>query len=220
MFRDRDHAGRQLARLLRRYEGHDTVVLGIPRGGVPVACALAQELRVPLDIVAVRKLPIPFDPEAGFGAVSPEGAVVLNEELVRRIRIGPDEIQRIVAEVLREVQRREREYRRGREPVPLEGRTAFIVDDGLASGYTMLAAIDSALARGAGSVAVAVPCASSSAVDRIRKRASEVYCIARSDEPVFAVASFYDAFPDLTDDDVRSYLDRAARDIEERQNHN
>ena len=210
MFRDRDDAGRQLARLLRPYEGQDAVVLGIPRGGVPVAHAVARELRAPLDIVAVRKLPIPFDPEAGFGAVSPEGAVVLNDDLVRRTRLAPDEVRAISADVAREVRRREREYRRGREALSVKDRPALVVDDGLASGYTMLAAIGSVLARGASKVAVAVPCASASALDLVMRRAGEVYCIVRSEEPVFAVASFYDAFPDLTDDEVRGHLDRAA----------
>ncbi len=209
MFRDREQAGRQLAVLLRRFEGHDVVVLGIPRGGVPVAYGVAQGLRAPLDIVVVRKLQIPFDPEAGFGAVNVEGTVILNDELVHRIPLDADDVRRITAEVLEEVVRRERAYRRGRGPVPLKGKTVFVVDDGLASGYTMLAAVGSALGRGAARVAVAVPCASSRAFALVSKRTGDVYCIARSDEPVFAVASFYESFPDLTDDEVLDYLDRA-----------
>ncbi len=209
VFRSREEAGRALARLLRRFEGHGIVVLGIPRGGVPVGYALARELRAPLDLVAVRKLPLPMEPEAGFGAVTSEGGVVLNENLVRRSGLEPDEIQAIVDEVRREVRRREREYLRGREPVPLRGRTAVVVDDGLATGYTMLAAIGSILGRGAREVVVAVPCASASALALVSSRVGEVYCLTRSDGPVFAVASFYDEFPDLTDDEVRAYIDRA-----------
>jgi len=212
MFRDREQAGVELAKLLRSFEGRDVAVLGIPRGGVPVAYAMARGLRAPLDIVTVRKLQIPFDPEAGFGAVTPEGNVVLNDELVKRIHLEPDDVRKISAEVLEEVRRREREYRRGREPVDLKGRTVFVVDDGLASGYTMLAAVSSVLGRGATKVAVAVPCASSRAFSLVSRQAGDVYCIVRSDEPVFAVASFYESFPDLKDDEVRAYLDRARKE--------
>ncbi len=212
MFRDREQAGTELAKLLRSFEGRDVAVLGIPRGGVPVAYAMARALRAPLDIVTVRKLQVPSDPEAGFGAVTPEGDVVLNDELVERIRLGPDDVRKISAEVLEEVRRREREYRRGREPVDLKGRTALVVDDGLASGYTMLAAVSSVLGRGANKVAVAVPCASSRAFSLVSRQAGDVYCIVRSDEPAFAVASFYESFPDLKDDEVRAYLDRARKE--------
>lgn len=220
MFKDREQAGQQLGRLLRSFEGHDVAILGIPRGGVPVAYGVARELKAPLDVVAVRKLQIPFDPEAGFGAVTAEGNVVLNDELVRRIHLEPDDVRKISAEVLEEVQRREREYRRGLEPVSLKGRIAFVVDDGLASGYTMLAAVSSVLGRGAEKVAVAVPCASSRAFSLVNRRAGDVYCIVRSDEPVFAVASFYESFPDLTDDEVRAYLERAASTAAGAWNHN
>ncbi len=209
MFKDREQAGLQLAKLLRRFEGRDVAVLGVPRGGIPVAYSLARELKAPLDIVTVRKLQVPFDPEAGFGAVTAEGNVVLNDELVRRIHLEPDDVRRISDEVLEEVRRREREYRRGRAPLDLKGRMVFVVDDGLASGYTMLAAVQSVLGRGAEKVAVAVPCASSRAFSLVTRRTGDVYCIVRSDEPVFAVASFYESFPEMEDDEVRAYLDRA-----------
>lgn len=210
MFRNRETAGRALFGLLQKYQGHDVVVLGIPRGGVAVGFALARELHAPLDIVTVRKLPLPQQAEAGFGAIGVDGGVVLNEALVRRFRLTQREVDAIVVDVRREVERREQEYRQGRAPLSLNGKVSIVVDDGLASGYTMLAAIGSVLARGPKRIAIAVPCASAEALGIVRSRAQELYCIARSDEPVFAVASFYDEFPEMTDDEVRAYLERAS----------
>jgi len=140
LFRDRLDAGRKLAERLIGLAGEDSIVLAVPRGGVPIGSAIAQRLACPLDLIIPRKLPIPANPEAGFGAVMGDGTIVLNEPLVRGLKLTKGEIDAIVAEVSAEVRRREQEYR-GRTPPPLlSGKQVILVDDGLASGYTMIAA--------------------------------------------------------------------------------
>jgi putative phosphoribosyl transferase len=157
IFKDRHDAGRQLAERLLLYRCN-AVVLAIPRGGVPVGYEVSRGLDVPLDIIVPRKLPIPSDPEAGFGAVAPDGTVVLNEALMWYLGLSTEEIERIIGEVLGEVRRRIREYR-GDRPLPrLSGKNVIVVDDGLASGYTMIAAVRALRKERPRRVIVAVPC--------------------------------------------------------------
>ncbi len=210
MFKDRENAGKMLSRVLKRYEGANAAILAVPRGGVPVGFSVSQELHVPLDVVIPRKLPIPEDPEAGFGAVTADGTVVLNEKLVSQLNLPPKTIDAIIREIRREVERREAVYRQAGPRVDLGGRTVILVDDGLASGFTMLAAIESAKRGGPKRVAVAIPCSPSRSIDLVTPRVDEVYCLIRSEEPIFAVASYYEDFPDLTDEQVVDYLRRAA----------
>jgi putative phosphoribosyl transferase len=209
VFRDREHAGELLSRILMKYQGVHAAVVGVPRGGVPVGFAVARNLQIPLDVVTPRKLPIPEEPEAGFGAVTADGTIVLNERLVAQIALPGKIIDAIVKEVRREVERREDIYRRAGPRVNLDGRTVILVDDGLASGYTMLAAIKSVRNRGPRKVVVAIPCSPTRSIDLVTPHADEVYCLIRSDEPIFAVASYYEDFSDLSDDQVLDYLRRA-----------
>ena len=205
IYGDRHDAGKKLAERLLQYR-HDAIVLGIPRGGVPIGYEVAKRLEVPLDLIIPRKLPLPSDPEAGFGAVAPDGTVVLNESLVAYFGLSTEEIERIVAEVLGEVRRRVREYR-GKKPFPeLKGRNVIIVDDGLASGYTMIAAVRAIKNKRPKKVIVAVPCSPGSSVERLEKEADEVLSLAIQPHGPFAVASFYEKFPDMKDEEVKSLL--------------
>ena len=205
LFRTREEAGKFLAEKLKRYKNRkDVIILAIPRGGVPVAYSIAKALNLKFDLIIPRKLPIPFDPEAGFGAVI-NNTIVLNEELLERIHLSKNEINNIIKEVREEIKRRNKEYRK-RKPFPnLKNKTVILVDDGLASGYTMLAAVRD-IKKTAKKVIVAVPTASLSAFNKVKKEA-DVISLQVSNERIFAVASFYMSFPDLADKEVINYLE-------------
>ncbi len=204
MITSRKEAGMLLSKKLARFKGKNVIVLAIPRGGVPVAYSVAKELDAKLDLIIPRKLPIPYEPEAGFGAVI-NSTVVLNKKLLAALDLTHKEITKIIKDVQKEVKRRIKKYR-GKKPFPnLKGKTVIIVDDGLASGYTMLAAIKY-IKEKAKKVVVAIPVASLSAAIEVKPKADEFICLMLSSEPVFAVASFYKDFPDLTDEEVISYL--------------
>jgi len=205
LFRDRRDAGRQLAERLAGYKGQRPLVLAIPRGGVPVGCEIARRLQAPLDLIIPRKLPIPYNPEAGFGAVTADGTVVLNDEMARSLGLSPEEIESIAMAVRDEVQRRERLYRQGPPPDPA-GRTVIVTDDGLATGYTMIAAVRMIKKGRPRKVIVAVPVSPRSSVERLQREADEVVCLHEQTCGPFAVASFYDSFPDLSDGEVLAYL--------------
>jgi len=206
LFRDRLDAGRKLAERLIGLAGEDSIVLAVPRGGVPIGSAIAQRLACPLDLIIPRKLPIPANPEAGFGAVMGDGTIVLNEPLVRGLKLTKGEIDAIVAEVSAEVRRREQEYR-GRTPPPLlSGKQVILVDDGLASGYTMIAAAQSVRRQSPRKVIVAVPVSPVSSIQRVRPFVDDLVCLIAKQTWSFAVASFYRDFADLTDDEVRAYI--------------
>jgi putative phosphoribosyl transferase len=158
-----------------------------------------------MDLTIPRKLPIPYNPEAGFGAVTPDGTVVLNDEMVRYLGLSKEEIDSIVMAVLDEVQRRVKVYR-DRAPLSPAGKTVIITDDGLATGYTMIAAVRDVKKNGPRKVIVAVPCSPRSSVERLSREADEVVCLYEQAAGPFAVASFYDHFPDLTDGQVLALL--------------
>ena len=207
-FRDRRDAGRHLAERLAIYDG-GAIVLAIPRGGVPVGYEISRKIGAPMDLIIPRKLPIPSEPEAGFGAVAPDGTVVLNEGMVRYLGLSQKEIDQISMSVLSEVRRRVREYR-GERPLPdLKNKTVIVVDDGLASGYTMIAAVRAIKKSRPKKVIVAVPCSPASSVERLKQEADEVVCLFEQQHGSFAVASYYENFPDLTDDEVKSLINEA-----------
>lgn len=208
IFRDRRDAGRRLAERLLIYR-HNAIVLAIPRGGVPVGYEVARRLEVPLDLIIPRKLPIPSDPEAGFGAIAPDGTIVLNERLVAYCGLSVGDIERISKEVLAEIRRRAREYR-GDRPLPdLKNKNVIVVDDGLASGYTMIAAVRAVMREHPKRVIVAVPCSPESSVERLEKEVDEVVSLAVQPYGPFAVASYYESFPDLSDEEVISLINQA-----------
>jgi predicted phosphoribosyltransferase len=199
-YRDRRHAGANLARLLRQYADRgDVTVCGLPRGGVPVAAAVARALHAPLDLLVVRKLGVPSAPEVAFGAVGPNGVLVLNEPIARRI--APVLRDGVIRRERAELARREARYRSGRAPLALLGRTAVLVDDGLATGATARAAVSVAHRVGAARVVVAAPVGSVQAVRLLARTADEVICPVAPD-PFDAVSRYYDDFAEVTDLDV------------------
>jgi putative phosphoribosyl transferase len=206
-FRDRTDAGHQLAgRLAGRIHG-DVVVLGLPRGGVPVAARVARTLDAPLDVIIVRKLGVPFHREYAMGAIGEQGVRVLDESVLDELQIGEDQVAAVEAEERAELERRARRYRRGQSGVSLEGRTAVIVDDGMATGSTAIAACRVARLLGAGRVVLAVPVASSSAVEELRDVADEVVCL--HIPPQFrAVGEWYEDFAQTSDAEVESVLEQ------------
>jgi putative phosphoribosyl transferase len=212
VFRDRQDAGRQLAGRLTRYAADHPVVLGMPRGGVPVAAEVAAHLEAPLDVIVVRKIGCPWQPELGLGALAEGGVRVLNDELVREISIRPEELDDVAAREAEELARRVRRYRGEASPVPVDGRVVILVDDGLATGYTARAAIESIRRRGARSVILAVPVAPRERVAALRDVADEVVAV---DTPRWfsGVGAFYRDFRQTTDEEVVASLHAQAESV-------
>jgi putative phosphoribosyl transferase len=209
VFRDRVEAGDVLAGRLGHYAGRaDVLVLALPRGGVPVAARVARALDAPLDVFVVRKLGVPGHEELAMGAIASGGVRVHNQEVVRRLRLADADLERVVEAEERELARRERSYREGRPPPALAGRVAILVDDGLATGSTMRAAVAAARRLGPARVVVAVPTAPASTCERLRSEADEVVCVS-TPRPFRAVGYSYRAFPQTSDEEVRELL-RAA----------
>ena len=209
-FRDRVEAGRRLAADLTEYAHRpDVVVLALPRGGVPVAYEVARALGAPLDVFVVRKLGIPGHAEVAMGAIATGDVRVLNESLVRSVRIPRDVIETVTAREREELARRERLYRGNRPPVDIRGRTVILVDDGLATGATMVAAVRALRQRGPARIVVAVPIAAPETCDAMREEADDVVCT-MTPEPFHAVGIWYEDFSQTTDEEVRDLLARSA----------
>jgi putative phosphoribosyl transferase len=205
-YANRSDAGRQLADALGRSRDLDNaIVLGLPRGGVPVAYEIAQALSLPLDVLVVRKLGLPSQPELAMGAIASGGAVVWNEDVLRFLSSGDEERDRVVAREQAELERRELAYRGRRPPLALSGRVVILVDDGLATGATMEAAVRSVRQLGAARVIVAVPVAATESRDRIARIADEVVCL---QAPAFfsAVGQWYEDFSQTSDAEVERLL--------------
>lgn len=208
-FEDRRDGGRKLAARLRRYARRDdVVVLGLPRGGVPVAFEVARALQVPLDVFGVRKLGVPGHEELAMGAVASGGVRVLNEDVVIATGVDTDQIDAATQRERDLIDRQEQTYRGERPPVDVQGRVAILVDDGLATGATMRAAIKALRDRGADKIVVAVPTASSQACEALERDANEVVC-AITPEPFMAVGLWYREFSPTSDEEVRGLLDDA-----------
>jgi len=206
-FADRRAAGRELAAHLTKFAGReDVIVLGLPRGGIPVAHEVAAALQAPLDALVVRKLGVPRREELAFGAIASGGVRVLNDDVVSQARLDATTVERITAAELLELDRRERLYRGDRPAVDVRGRTALVVDDGLATGATMRAAVQALRELGAGAVVVAVPIAAWQTCEELARRAATVVC-ARTPDPFVAVGLWYRDFSPTTDDEVRDLLE-------------
>jgi len=212
-FRGRNEAGQALARQLSGYAGReDLVVLALPRGGVPVAYEIARALHAPLDVFLVRKLGVPGYEELAMGAIASGGTRVLNEGVIEQLRISPAAIELVAREEQRELERREQVFRNGAPPALMAGRTCILVDDGLATGSTMRAAVEALKKRRPERIIVAVPVASPDTCTEFQALADEVVCLYTPD-PFVAVGRWYEDFTQLTDDEVRDYLDRAAHEM-------
>lgn len=209
VFTDRTDAGLRLARRLRHLRSPDVAVVGLPRGGVPVALEVARELAVPLDVIIVRKLGVPFRPELAMGAIGEGGVRVINEDLVARIGISAEQIAQVEAHERQELLRRVERLRAGRQPIPLD-RTVIIVDDGLATGATARAACQVARAHGAERVVLAVPVAPSGWRRQFAGAADELVCVT-TPLGFSGVSAHYRDFPQVPDDDVLACLAEARR---------
>jgi putative phosphoribosyl transferase len=209
-FRDRRDAGRRLAALLQPLRDAQPVVVGIPRGGVPVAAEIAHALSAPLDVAIVRKIGAPQNPEFAIGALAEGGVQVLSERTLRAIGLSPADLQTLLTRVEEELREQLRRYRGTRQAIPLSGRTAILVDDGLATGRSALAAVKSLRKRGAARVILAVPVAAPESADALRRYADEVVCVEAPPE-LWAVGMWYEDFRPTTDEEVAALLKAQSR---------
>jgi predicted phosphoribosyltransferase len=215
VFRDRRHAGRLLAKALRAYAGRsDVTVLGLPRGGLPVAYEVAHALHAPLDVLVVRKLGVPGHEEYAMGAIASGGAKVFDDPLVKALAIPKAAIEAVVRAEQAELERRERLYRDGRPLPDLRGRCVIVVDDGLATGSTMRAAVKALRSQAPERIVVGVPTGSVESCEYLRSVADEVVC-ARTPQPFRSVGQWYEDFSQTSDDEVHDLLVRARNEIGE-----
>ncbi len=211
LFKDRREAGRRLALALKKYaKKADVIVLALPRGGVPVAFEAARALEAPLDVFLVRKLGFPGNEEFAMGAVASGGIRVMSEDIVRRYGIPESVVERVADREEKELARRERSYRGDSPPLDLRGRTVILVDDGLATGASMRAAVEAVRSQGPRRIVVAVPVGPRETVEELSREADEVVCAAMP-EPFLAVGRFYETFDQTTDEEVMELLARAPR---------
>ncbi len=208
MFTNRIEAGKRMAEALDHLSGEDVVVLGVPRGGVEVAAEVAAQKGWPLDIVIPKKVGAPFNPELGLGAIAP-GVRVLDERMLETLGVSEEYLEKEIRKQEDEIRRRTEAYRRDRRPLEIAGKTAVVVDDGIATGGTAVAAVRWAKEQRAKRVVLAVPVAPREAVAKLSKEADEVVCLA-TPEPFFAVGQWYADFPQIDDEQVIELLDRVA----------
>lgn len=211
MFTDRTDAGRQLADALQQFKGRNVVILALPRGGLPVAYEVAKSLDAPLDLVLVRKIGAPYQKELAVGAIvdGEHPQIVTNPDVMRMLGISQDYIDEAAAEQLKEIERRRKLYFGHSERVPLDGKTAIIIDDGIATGATMRAALQAILQSKAEKVIIAVPVASPDIIRSLKAEADEVICL--EEHPDFgAVGMYYQEFFQVSDDEVVRILGEAS----------
>lgn len=211
-FKDRMNAGKLLAKQLEAYRNRpDVIVLALPRGGVPVGYAVAKELGVPLDVMLVRKLGVPGHEELAMGAVASGGQLVLAPDVVQMLGIPDETIQAAARREMAEIERREKLYRAGQPPLQLQGRTVILVDDGLATGSTMLAAVHAVRAQDPARVVVAVPVGAPDTCRKLTQEADEVICLS-TPEPFYAVGLWYEDFTQTSDEEVIQLLEKARQE--------
>jgi putative phosphoribosyl transferase len=207
VFRDRFQAGKLLADNLREYAGSSNViVLAVPAGGVPVGFVVAKELAVQFDVIVVRKIQIPWNPEVGFGAITWDGTIVLNDALVEQLDLKEKEVDESILKTKRNIQERLRKFRDDKPMPALKGKVVVVVDDGLASGFTLLAAARTLRKMALKKVIIAVPTASLGAIELLSPEVDEIVCLNIRRGPSFAVANAYENWYDLTDEEVINIL--------------
>ena len=207
VFEDRTDAGKRLAEYLVSYRDSQGIVLALPSGGVPVAAEIASALDLPLDLLIVRKLQIPDNPEAGFGAIGPDGEVLLNKELMKHLRLTNEQISIQIEKSRANIEKRNRIFRKEKPFPSLRDMVAIVVDDGLASGYTMLSAVRFLRKMSLKKLVAAVPTGSKKTVEAIVPEVDELFCLNVRSGPFFAVANAYRNWHDLTDEEVLSHIE-------------
>jgi putative phosphoribosyl transferase len=213
IFNDRTEAGQELARHLTKYANRpDVIVLGVPRGGVPVAFEVAKALGEPLDVFVLRKLGVPGHEELAFGAIGSGGIRVLDSDIVRRLGLSTFVIERVTTAEKQELRRRERAYRGGRPPLDVSGLIVILVDDGIATGSSIRAAIRALRQMKPARIVIATPVAPASTCDRLRFEVDELIC-AEMPEPFYGVGQFYADFSEVSDEEVNDLLSRAPRKL-------
>jgi putative phosphoribosyl transferase len=210
VFRDRAHAGEVLAEMLDQYRQSDAVVLAIPAGGVPIGAVIAQRLTIPLEVAVVSKITLPWNTEAGYGAVAFDETVRLNEDLVARLGLTEGQIQEGIGQTAQKVRRRVKKFRRNRPLPDLAKHRAILVDDGLASGFTMLVAIEALRKAGARDIIVAVPTGHWNALKRMAQEVGAVYCANIRSGFSFAVADAYEEWTDVAEKEAAAIYKRTA----------
>jgi putative phosphoribosyl transferase len=206
VFQDRRDAGKLLARKLTQYKGAGALILAIPSGGLPVAAEIAKALSIQLDIIIVRKLQIPFNPEAGFGAMGPDGEVIVNEELLGQLTLTEEAVEAQVKKTEEVIRKRDHLFREGKPFPSCKDRSVIVVDDGLASGYTMLVALKYIKKKMPSRLIAAVPTGPERTIKKILTETDEVICLNVRSGFSFAVADAYRNWYDLTDEDVLTIL--------------
>ena len=215
IFANRTEAGQELALRLRKYANRDDViVLGAPRGGVPVAFEVATDLKAPLDVFVLRKLGVPGREELAFGAIASGGVRILDRDTVEGLGITGLDIERVTRAEKQELERRERAYRGGRPPLDVSGLTVILVDDGIATGSSMRAAIRALRQMKPARIVIAVPVAPPSTCNRLQFEVDELVCL-EMPEPFYGVGQFYDDFSQVSDEEVKELLDSASRQLRE-----
>lgn len=207
LYKDRKDAGKQLGEALLKFKSEDTVVLGIPRGGVVVAAEVARVLNAPLDVIIPRKLGAPHNPEVAIGAVTQDGTVIKDEVMVRRLGITDSQIDSMAEGVLDEIERRVAVYRNGKEGLNIRSKTVIVVDDGIATGFTVQAALQSVRNAGSKKLVLAIPVAPADTLSLLREKVDELVCI-HAPEIFYAVGQFYVDFEQTSDDEVIEALSK------------
>jgi len=206
VFRNREHAGEVLGEMLSSYKGTDTVVFAIPAGGIPVGAVLASKLKIPLEVAVVSKITLPWNTEAGYGAVAFDGTIKLNEEMIRRLGLTEDDVKEGIEKTSKKVKNRVEEFRKGKSPLKIVGRTVILVDDGIASGFTMLVAVEALKNAGADQLIIAVPTAHLENIKQLIPQVDAIYCPNIRSGWSFAVADAYQYWSDVSEEEVMEIL--------------
>lgn len=206
VFSDREHAGKYLSEMLRQYKNSNAIVFAIPAGGVPVGAEIAENLQIPLDVAVVSKITLPWNTEAGYGAVAFDGTVRINRDIVSRTGLSEDEIENGIEKTRNKVKRRIAEFRGGKPPIQMGGRSVILVDDGIASGFTMIVAVEAFKKMRADEIVVAVPTGHWGAIEKIIGDVETLYCANLRSGWTFAVADAYLNWSDVSEEEVVEIL--------------